>query len=184
VTVERKHRRGHGPALGARDTLSVWANGQRVPGGTDQEAEMQSIVADDTVVAGLRQAPRSAWVRLLDAVDVVGVLDHYGVWRGGMTIEGGDGVVDMPWVDYVDEVDRLVQALYEVNAVVNFDSIELDIARQMVTSDPANVTDTVRMITTIVRVNRFSEGQLLRSLEDGTLPTLVRRLASWYRSGS
>jgi hypothetical protein len=54
----------------------------------------------------------------------------------------------------------------------------------MVTSDPANVTDTVRMITTIVRVNRFSEGQLLRSLEDGTLPTLVRRLASWYRSGS
>jgi hypothetical protein len=143
---------------------------------------MQFTVAEDTVVAGLHRAPRSAWVRLLDAVDVLGLIDHYGVWRGGMTVEGDDGVVDMPWVDYVDEVDRLVQALYEVNAVVEFDSIELDIARQMVTSDPANVTDTVRMITTIVRVNRFSEGQLLRSLEDGTLPTLVRRLAAWYRS--
>jgi hypothetical protein len=143
---------------------------------------MQFVLADDTVVAGLRQAPRSAWLRLLDAIDVVGLIDEYGSWRGGVAIEGDDGVLDMPWVDYVDEVDRLVQALYEVNAVVTFDSIELDIARQMMTADPANVTDTVRMITTIVRVNRFSEGQLLRSLEDGTLQVLVRRLATWYRS--
>ena len=42
-------------------------------------------------------------------------------------------MVEMPWVDYVDEVDRLVQALYEVNAIVEIDSIEMDIARQMVT---------------------------------------------------
>ena len=88
----------------------------------------------------------------------------------------------MPFVDYVDEVDRLVQALYEVNAVVNFDWIEVDIARQMVTSDPTNVTDVVRMITTIVRVDRFSEGHLLRALEDGTLLVLARRLATWYRT--
>jgi hypothetical protein len=145
---------------------------------------MQIIVADDTVVAGLHRAPRSAWVRLLDAVDVLGLVDHYGVWRGGITIEGGDGVLDMPWVDYVDEVDRLVQALHGVNAVVDFDSIEVDLARQMVVSDPSNITDTVRMITTIVRVDRFSEGQLLRSLEDGTLSVLVRRLATWYRSAA
>jgi hypothetical protein len=143
---------------------------------------MNIAVADDTVVAGLRQAPRSAWVRLLDAVDVLGLVSHYGVWRGGRTIEGDDGVLEMPWVDYVDEVDRLVQALYEVNAVVEFDWIEVDIARQMMTSDPANVTDVVRMITTIVRVDRFSEGHLLRALEDGTLLVLVRRLATWYRS--
>jgi hypothetical protein len=149
-----------------------------------KEAEMQITVAEDTVVAGLRQAPRSAWLRLLDAIDVVGLIDEYGSWRGGTTIEGDDGVLEMPWVDYADEVDRLVQSLYEVNAVVDLDPFELDIARQMVTSDPTNVSDTVRMITTIVRVNRFSEGQLLRSLEDGTLQTLVRRLARWYRSRS
>lgn len=143
---------------------------------------MNTAVADDTVVTGLRQAPRSAWVRLLDAIDVLGLVDHYGVWRGGRTIEGDDGVLEMPFVDYVDEVDRLVQALHDVHAIVDLDSIEIDIARQMVTCDPANVTDTVRMITTIVRVDRFSEGHLLRALEDGTLLVLARRLASWYRT--
>ena len=143
---------------------------------------MNIAVADDTVVTGLRHAPRSAWVRLLDAIDVLGLVDKYGVWRGGRTIEGDEGVLEMPFVDYVDEVDRLVQALYEVNAIIDIDSIEVDIARQMVTCDPANVTDTVRMITTIVRVDRFSEGHLLRALEDGTLLVLARRLASWYRT--
>ncbi|MBI4934326.1 MAG: hypothetical protein HY828_10635 [Actinobacteria bacterium] len=143
---------------------------------------MKIAVAEDPVVVGLHCAPRSAWVRLLDAIDVLGLVDHYGVWRGGMTIEGDDGVVDMPWVDYVDEVDRLVQALHEVNAIVDVDSIEMDTARQMVTSDPSNVTETVRMISTIVRVDRFSEGQLLRALNEGTLQVLVRRLATWYRA--
>ncbi len=143
---------------------------------------MQIIVAEDTVVAGLLGAPRSAWVRLLDAIDIVGLVDEFGTWRGGTTVEGDEGVLEMPWVDYADEVSRLVQALYGVNAVVEFDGIELDIARQMVTSDPINVVDTVRMITTIVRVERFSEGQLLRSLEDGTMQVLMRRLANWYRS--
>jgi len=149
-----------------------------------QEAAMQFTLADDTVIAGLRSAPRSAWVRLLDAADVIALVDNYGVWRGGTTIEGDDGVLEMPWVDYVDEVDRLVQALYEVHAIVDIDSIEMDLARQMVTCDPANVIDTVRMITTIVRVDRFSEGLLLRALQDGTLPVLVRRLAAWYRTAA
>lgn len=143
---------------------------------------MSITVADDTVVAGLLGAPRSAWVRLLDAIDIVGLVDEFGTWRGGTTIEGDDGVLEMPWVDYADEVDRLVKALYDVNAVVESDGIEVDVARQMVTSDPNNVIDTVRMITIVLRVERFSEGQLLRSLDEGTLQVLVRRLASWYRS--
>lgn len=143
---------------------------------------MQNTVADDTVVAGLRRAPRSAWLRFLDAVDVLALVSEYGVWRGGIAIEGDDGVIDMPWVDYCDEVDRLVQALYEVNAVVEFDWIEVDVSRQIVTSELSNVGDVVRLISTIVRVDRFSEGQMLRALDDGTLPSLARRLANWYRN--
>lgn len=143
---------------------------------------MQIAVADDTVVDGLLRAPRSAWVRFLDAADVLALVERYGVWRGGLTIEGDDGVLDMPFVDYVDEVDRLVRALHEVNAVVDVDFIEVDVSRQVAVSDPRNVTETVRLISTIVRVDRFSEGQLLRSLDDGTLLVLVRRLANWYRS--
>ena len=112
---------------------------------------------------------------------MLALLDHYGVWRGGRTIEGDDGVVDMPWVDYVDDVARVVHALYEVKAVVDVDFIEVDVARQVAVSDASNVAETVRLISTIVRVDKFSEGQLLRSLEDGTMITLVRRLASWYR---
>lgn len=143
---------------------------------------MNTAVVDDPVIAGLLSAPRSAWVRFLDASDVLALLDHYGVWRGGRTIEGDDGVVDMPWVDYVDDVARVVHALYEVKAVVDVDFIEVDVARQVAVSDASNVAETVRLISTIVRVDRFSEGQLLRSLEDGTMITLVRRLASWYRA--
>jgi hypothetical protein len=142
---------------------------------------MNAAVVDDPVIAGLLTAPRSAWVRFLDAADVVALIDHYGVWRGGLTVEGDDGVVDMPWVDYVAEVDRLVQSLYEVNAVVECHGIEMDIARQVAVADPANATEIVRLISTIVRIDRFSEGQLLRALEDGTLPVLIRRLAAWYR---
>ena len=143
---------------------------------------MQNTIVDDEVVNGLRAAPRSAWLRYLDAVDVLALTNDYGRWRGGIAVEGGDGVLDMPWIEYSEEVDRVLQALHAVNALVDVDLFEVDVTRQLVTSRSVAIGDVARLISTIVRMERYSQGQLLRSLEDGTFPSLFRRLAAWYRA--
>ena len=46
--------------------------------------------------------------------------------------------------------------------------------------DEAPVAESIRMVTAIVRADRFGEGTLLASIEDGTFMAAVDRLRCWY----
>lgn len=83
-----------------------------------------------------------------------------------------------------DEVDQLVGLLYELKVVVPFDwpgwySLERYPGGRGIES--ASAADAVRLITSYVRGDRFSEGAFAGGLDDGTVKAAIDRLWSWYR---
>ena len=83
-----------------------------------------------------------------------------------------------------DLVATLVGHLYELGVVVPFDWPDwyspdrYPSGREL---ESAPVADAVRLITSCVRGDRFSDGAFLKALSDGTIPSAVRRLWTWYR---
>lgn len=49
--------------------------------------------------------------------------------------------------------------------------------------DTSPVADSIKVITAIVRGDRFSEGTVLAALNDGTLLAAIRRLTPWNEAG-
>jgi hypothetical protein len=145
---------------------------------------------DPEIEALLRRAPADAWAELWSAVgalDAEGDAEHM-TWGGGQqvdtTIEDGveRPVFHVPYAVYSAATDRVVQALYRLGAIVPFNWPEWDGARAYRgprALDAAPVADAVRMLTAIVRADRFTEGTIGATLADGTFPAALRRLRRW-----
>jgi hypothetical protein len=116
-------------------------------------------VSDDPTDAAieetLRAAPADRWQGLWEAVDALLAEDERAVWAGGELVEttvvGGveRPVFQMPYVTYSDAVNRVVQSLYDLDAVVPLNWPEwdgVDRYRGHRALEHASVANAVRMI--------------------------------------
>jgi len=117
--------------------------------------------------------------RLLDVVNAKG--DVAGVWRGGNAQR--DGAIVMPWVDFDEDAWGIVQLLYDTELIVEFGWSEwLETSGYTDGDDIPGlpIVDIVRLVTAMVRVDRFSEGAIFERFSDGTLPAAIHRLLDWH----
>lgn len=137
----------------------------------------------------LSGAGANAWSALWAAVTKIEAVDERTTWSGGQQIDTTlvDGVerpvIQMPYAIYSEGTDRAIEALYELGAIVPFDWPAWDGIRGYRgpdALDTAPVADAVRMLTAIVRADRFSEGTIGATLEDGTFLAALRRLRRWH----
>jgi hypothetical protein len=120
-------------------------------------------------------------VNLWKTVDELTDESDHPTWAGGK--QDGTSVLHMPYVTYGDAVNQVVGGLHDLDLIVPFNWPEWDgRARSPAGRGLADapVADAVRMITEIVRADRFSEGSIAATLEDGTLPAALNRLRRWY----
>jgi hypothetical protein len=103
-----------------------------------------------------------------------------GRWRGGQA--DAAGVIQMPWYEYKAEVDRFVADMYAAKLVrpVDWMSWAGTPAAQRLISDPtaiggATQDDLIFLLTTIVRGERFSDGEIAGAYERGTLLAIAER---------
>jgi hypothetical protein len=145
---------------------------------------------DDEIEARLEAVLDDGWDTLWDAVDRLAAeeTDH-ATWRGGEQVDTTvvDGVeqpvLHMPYVVYSDAVNRLVGRLSALGLIVPFNWPAWDGTRRFRTGQgmaDAPVADAVRLITAIVRADRFSEGTIAVTIEDGTLPAAIERIRRWH----
>lgn len=140
---------------------------------------------DQPFVDSLRSITPDAWEELWQAVDAVAAQTDYATWEGGETREGRDGrpVTTMPYPAYHPSVDRLRSAIGSADLMVPFewpDWADLPHYRD----DPtrladAPVADAVRMITAILRSERFTDGSIEGALESGLLLAALARVRTW-----
>jgi hypothetical protein len=144
---------------------------------------------DEAITETLVSAPAGRWHALWDAVDALNEEREHARWEGGEQVDttAVDGVqrpvYQMPYVIYSEAVNRIVQSLYELGAVVPFNWHEWEGVQRYRMGhglEAAPVSDAVRLLTAIIRADRFTEGTIAVTLEDGTLPAALQRLRRWY----
>jgi hypothetical protein len=132
------------------------------------------------VAEGLRRI--AAWEARLAAPDFT-----IGAWEGGTT--GDDGVIQMPWFAYSDEGRRLLRDLAAVIEVFDWMSWTRTPRGQELVGRPetiasATVVELRRVITAIVRGDRFTEGNVACAFERGFLAAIARRAGELAGQGA
>jgi len=103
-----------------------------------------------------------------------------GEWAGGD--RDADGAIRMPFVAFSPEGSRFIEEMYAHEWVYPFDWMAWAAtpeARPLI-EDPTTIADAsaedlARLLTTIIRGDRFSEGEIAGAFERGTLTAIARR---------
>jgi len=103
-----------------------------------------------------------------------------GQWRGGEA--GPDGVIQMPWFELSDDLERFTREMSEYGFVrpVPWMGWAGTPEAQRLIQDPASIAkagrdDLVYLLTTIIRGERFGDGQIAGAYERGALLAIARR---------
>jgi hypothetical protein len=135
---------------------------------------------DDEIVARLRAASDAQWQAVWDAAGAVADLDAPAHWEGGETV---DGVLHLAYPVYDPAVHRLTRALGALSGgLVVFSWPDWEGLARYRTPEAiatAPIADIPRLITAIVRSERFSDGSLEGAIEAGLLAAIVERLRTW-----
>lgn len=154
-------------------------------------ADAEQDPSDREIELLLQSAPVDRWAALCAQVDQVEREAEH-VIRGGeqqvdTTVVAGveQPVFQMPYAIYSEAAERMIQGLYEVGVIVQFNWPDWhgrrDVPRRH-RLERAPVAEAVRMTTAIIRADRFSEGTIGAMLNDGTLLTALRRIRRWYEA--
>lgn len=103
-----------------------------------------------------------------------------GRWQGGEA--NAAGAIQMPWYEYQPEVDRFVQDMYAAKLVRPVDWMRWvgTPEAQRLMADAATIAsashdDLIYLLTTILRGERFSDGEIASAYERGTLLAIAQR---------
>jgi hypothetical protein len=139
---------------------------------------------DDEILARLQATAPETWDELWRAADDAAHLGAPARWEGGETV---DGVTHMPYPVYEPAVDRLMAALAATTGgIVVFRWMDWDGIGRYRTPDAvhdAPIVDVPRLVTAIVRSERFSEGSIEGAVQSGLIAAIVDRLRRWLDSG-
>ncbi len=135
-------------------------------------------LTDAEIEDRLAAAPPERWAALSEARAAFDAEKSHGTWKGGT----GDPI-QMPWVDYAPAAEGLVTAIYALGASAPFDWSAWGGLNRYPHGEglaEAPVAESIRMVTAIVRADRFSEGTKLAFFDDGTFEIIVDRLRRWH----
>jgi len=104
----------------------------------------------------------------------------FGEWVPART--GEDGVIAVPWFDISEAGQQFVSEMYELGWVYDFDWMTWlgTPEAQELSRDPepiaaANADDLGKLLTAIIRGERFGDGQLEGAFHSGILLAIARR---------
>ncbi len=138
--------------------------------------------SDEEVLAALASASPDAVARLRAAVDdyrsAPGRLVE---WRGGRD-PAGSAPADSAYPVYDDRVWELLGALQAVGAFVVFDWMHWKraaVVRDLDLAASAPIADLARLVTVLLRGERFGDGVIAGAVEAGVLPVLAERVLGY-----
>jgi hypothetical protein len=136
----------------------------------------------------LRAVPAERWDELWRACDALDPSVSHVRWEGGQqtrtrVVDGVEKpVYQMPYAVYDDQVEELRRAIAGAGLVIPFawpewDGIER--YRDGRGMQDAPIADAVRLLTSIVRSERFTEGSIGGALDSGVLHAALQRVRRW-----
>lgn len=93
-----------------------------------------------------------------------------------------NGVMHMPWYEYSDAAEAFAEEAYALGWVLDFDWMKWAASAKgrRLLADPglvarASASDLARLLTVVIRGDRFAEGGLAGAFESGMLGAIVGR---------
>ncbi|HPQ82201.1 MAG TPA: DUF6508 domain-containing protein [Candidatus Saccharimonas sp.] len=113
------------------------------------------------------------------------IQSHTGSWG---KMEGGDkdesGAIQMPYASPDPLVHKFLEVWYDKDLVIPFDWSEWDEGREWYTKtdeskyDSLNFETALKLLTAVIRNDRFNEGALMNAFESGDFPKIINKFVS------
>jgi len=122
---------------------------------------------------------KEQWKPLLDLIPIIENTEKFGKVGGGE--KGEEGVFKMPYSIPSEIVVRFEEIVYQIPTIINFDWSEWGEGREMLNNkdidfDSFDIPTKCKMITAIVRNDRFCEGALVGAFESGLILRLLKSI--------
>jgi len=119
------------------------------------------------------------WQPLLALIPKIETTSNFGEWAGGDI--GKDGVIQFPYCRPAPMVSQFLEIVYAIPIIISFDWGSWDEGRK-IASDESFDFDTIdlvtkcKLITAIVRNDRFCEGALVSAFESGLILKILKSI--------
>jgi Family of unknown function (DUF6508) len=123
------------------------------------------------------------WKKLFDLLSEIEETKIFGVLRGGE--KQADGAIISPWYQRSEVVNNFERVAYELGIVVPFDWGSWDEGRAILGEkqpdfEQLDAVTLCKLITAIIRNDRFCEGALVGSFESGVMPKIILSLKNKF----
>lgn len=113
------------------------------------------------------------------------IQDYVGEWGVRHDNERNKaGVLIFPWVEQYPLIQDFVSFMYENSLMVKFDWTEWQVGRDWYALDDENkyqqlnIETALKLLTAVIRNDRFNEGALVRAFEDTSFPKIIQKLSN------
>jgi hypothetical protein len=122
---------------------------------------------------------REDWKPLLELIPEIEHTAEFGTWSGGTADK--DGVIQFPYSVPAPIVSQFLEVVYAIPIIINFDWSAWEEGREMASDETFNfdATDLVtkcKLITAIVRNDRFCEGALVSAFASGLILKILKSI--------
>lgn len=122
---------------------------------------------------------RQDWSPLLALIPKIENTSKFGEWSGGDADE--EGVIQFPYCKPLPIVSQFLKVVYAIPIIMDFDWGSWDVGRKMASDDNFNFDSTdlhtkCKLITAIVRNDRFCEGALVSAFESGLILKILKSI--------
>ena len=119
------------------------------------------------------------WEPLLALIPEIENTSKFGEWKGGE--KSPNGSIAMPWCMFAPIVQKFLDAVYAIPIIIRFDWVEWDEGQKIASDvdfefDTLDIVKKCKLITAIVRGNRFCEGVLVSVFESGLIVKILKSI--------
>jgi len=119
------------------------------------------------------------WKPLLDLIPMIESTNKFGELIGGLNEE--TGVITLPQYKEDIVVSQFLEIVYKIPIIINFDWGSWDEGRQIVRNesfdfDKLDIPTKCKLITAIVRNDRFCDGALVSAFESGIILKILKSI--------
>lgn len=127
---------------------------------------------------------RQDWSPLLALIPKIENTSKYGECSGGTADE--EGVIQSPYCVPAPIVSQFLKVVYAIPVIISFDWASWDEGRKMANDDHFDFDSTdlltkCKLITAIVRNDRFCEGALVSAFESGLILKILKSIEKTVR---
>lgn len=135
----------------------------------------------DKLPEHLATIEKSGWKQLFDLIGEIERTKKFGELKGGEKLENGS--ISFPYWEPSVVVDKFWRTVHDLGLVTIFDWPGWDEGKAMLKNEQQDyeqldVITLCKLITTIIRANRFSDGYLVGNFKNGTILKIIRSLQS------